>query len=112
MLRGERHWMIMLLLLIYTAIAEGVSYVPDPSPCLIEIQGYKSAYYEQHEKGCAPTHVLALRLVDVSIEGIHRNHDSITAVSTIFIAIFTLTLWRSTHKMWLAGEQQINVAKK
>lgn len=32
------------------------------------------------------------------------NHDAITALATLFIALFTLTLWISTRSLWRAGE--------
>jgi hypothetical protein len=35
---------------------------------------------------------------------VHATHDEITALSTLFIALFTLTLWTSTHSLWKAGE--------
>jgi hypothetical protein len=31
---------------------------------------------------------------------IHQNEGAITALATLFIALFTLTLWRSTDKLW------------
>ncbi len=36
---------------------------------------------------------------------VHLNRESITALSTLFIALFTLTLWVSTHNLWKAGER-------
>lgn len=33
-------------------------------------------------------------------------HDTINAISTLLVAIFTFTLWRSTNKLWDAGERQ------
>jgi hypothetical protein len=35
-----------------------------------------------------------------------EHHDSIIALGTIIIAMFTFTLWRSTRKLWEAAEQQ------
>jgi len=45
-------------------------------------------------------------------EFIRKNDGVITSIATIFIALFTLTLWRSTDKLWKAGELQIRAAEK
>jgi hypothetical protein len=34
---------------------------------------------------------------------LYDSRDAVTAVATAFIAIFTLTLWRSTHNLWALG---------
>jgi hypothetical protein len=36
---------------------------------------------------------------------VYEYRDAATAVATIFIAIFTFTLWRSTSNLWLSGER-------
>jgi hypothetical protein len=36
----------------------------------------------------------------------------VTALATIAIAIFTFTLWKSTDKLWKAGEDQFRHAKE
>ncbi len=41
----------------------------------------------------------------------NASHDNILAAGTIMIAIFTLTLWRSTHKLWKAGERQYSLTR-
>jgi hypothetical protein len=38
---------------------------------------------------------------------IYENRDATTAVATAFIAFFTFTLWRSTNRLWRAGERQL-----
>src|ERR1700738_3083753 len=32
------------------------------------------------------------------------THDNVTATATVVIAIFTVTLWFSTYKLWKSGE--------
>lgn len=94
-----------MLWLLIAAIAEGIGYVPDPSPCLAYIEGYKAAYND-YEKHCAPLHVLAFRIFERVSKWLGDNHEVIVAAATVIIAVFTVTLWRSTDKMWLAGEKQ------
>src|SRR5437667_393811 len=33
---------------------------------------------------------------------VHQNEGAITALATLLIALFTLTLWRATDKLWEA----------
>ena len=49
--------------------------------------------------------------MDCEGEFIHANEGVITALSTIFIALFTLALWRSTDRLWTAGEKQLRQAR-
>lgn len=61
-------------------------------------------------KGFAVTINSAERLVCLfvfkNLRFIERNHDTLNAISTLAVAIFTFTLWASTQKLWLAGENQ------
>ena len=41
------------------------------------------------------------------VEWLETHDGAITALATIAIAGFTYTLYRSTEKLWKAGEQQI-----
>ena len=37
---------------------------------------------------------------------LYESRDAINAIATAFISIFTFTLWRSTDRLWEAGEKQ------
>jgi hypothetical protein len=52
----------------------------------------------------------AMAFAECEGEFLHKNEGVITAVSTILIALFTLTLWRSTNRLWEAGERQFNAS--
>jgi hypothetical protein len=43
---------------------------------------------------------------------IYEYRDAATAIATGFIALFTFTLWRSTYKLWAAGEKQLTAAQR
>ena len=43
---------------------------------------------------------------------IDRYHDTLNAVSTLAVAIFTATLWQTTKRLFRAGERQIEIASK
>jgi len=43
---------------------------------------------------------------------INENKDAITAISTLLIAIFTFTLWRSTEKLWKATKATIDLTRQ
>jgi len=101
---------LIWLLILWTA--EGMSLVPDPSPCLFEIEGYKSAYYQQNEKGCAPFHIVATWSIDGLGGSFKENNAAIQAYAALVVAIFTVTLWQSTEKMWVASANQLSHAER
>jgi hypothetical protein len=41
-----------------------------------------------------------------------QNNGVITAAATVFIALFTLALWRSTDRLWGASERQTRIARR
>jgi hypothetical protein len=51
----------------------------------------------------------------MSADGFARNPEAVAAgvgaIATIFIAIFTFTLKRSTDKLWVAGKDQLKLAR-
>jgi hypothetical protein len=49
---------------------------------------------------------------DCATETVDANHDPVLALGTIVIAVFTGTLWWSTHKRWQAGERQTRVSRQ
>jgi hypothetical protein len=63
--------------------------------------------------------ILALLLFEAVISGysllglsliadwIERRHDLVGAIATAVIAVFTITLWRATNKMWRSSESQL-----
>jgi hypothetical protein len=77
------------------------------APCLV-ISKYPSTYYQFDRETCAPLHEGIKRALAFFSE--HLSHDNITAAATVCIAIFTYTLWRSTHAMWLVTNQSLRVA--
>ena len=40
------------------------------------------------------------------LDWIDRHHDVVIALGGLAVALFTFTLWRSTHRLWEAGEKQ------
>ena len=45
------------------------------------------------------------------ISVLNDDAGAISAIATIAVAAFTLTLWRSTDKLWRAGERQLKIAQ-
>lgn len=76
-----------------------------------------AAHYEICEatkegaKECASYNVLSYALHKLGA-AIDAYNGVITAIATAFIAWFTLTLRRSTDKLWLAGEKQIEFLRE
>jgi hypothetical protein len=69
---------------------------------------------QSHQENCAPFKVLAVRsLSDLRLaigQFIDTNKDDIAALSAVAVALFTFTLWLSTHRLWRAGERQLDAA--
>jgi hypothetical protein len=61
-------------------------------------------------KECARYHVIGFAAREIG-RGLEAYNGLITAIATIFIAWFTLTLRLSTDKLWEAGTEQLNLAR-
>jgi hypothetical protein len=61
---------------------------------------------EAQQESCAPYQVVPFVAIKV-IQTLDKLGGVITALATIAIAIFTLTLKRATDKLWDAGEKQL-----
>jgi hypothetical protein len=64
------------------------------------------------QKRAANFSVLLRRRQDCLGLFVHQNEGAITALATIFIALFTLTLWRSSERLWEASENQRALSEK
>jgi hypothetical protein len=51
-------------------------------------------------------------LLFAALEFCNKNGEAITAVGTLSIAGFTLTLWRSTDKLWASGEKSLRLTQR
>ena len=47
---------------------------------------------------------------DCTFVFLYDSREATAAIATAFIAIFTFSLWRSTDRLWEAGEKQIAIA--
>jgi hypothetical protein len=63
------------------------------------------------KKRIADFSILARQRKDCLGALIHRNESAITALATIFIALFTLTLWQSTDRLWEASDKQAQLTR-
>jgi len=86
----EPRWAMGLTWLAILIFVEAISFVPDPSPCIVQIEGYQR---------CAPAHVVILSALHGATNWIEANDKGIVAVASLIIAFFTITLWRSTDEM-------------
>ena len=95
---------------LYLAAAELSSCLPSYSFSCILISDENSAKDYSGNQSCATVHEAVFRFV--RFIWVNANHDNINAFAAVAIAVFTFTLWRSTLKLWEAGEKQIIVASK
>ncbi len=67
----------------------------------------QTADNDTDHQSCATLFEGIVRLVRFVLEG--TTHDNVTALATVMIAAFTLTLWLSTRALWQAGERQLKL---
>ena len=101
--------LMTLVWLIYFSFAELSSLGPSKaSACILISEEAKTENYSG-DYSCAPMHEAIFRL----LRGIWDNasHDNVIAFGTILIGVFTYVLYRSTNKLWEAGEKQFRLAR-
>jgi hypothetical protein len=97
-----------LVWLIYFSFAELLSLLPaQASSCILKSEEAQAENYSG-DYACASMHEAIFRFAKF-IWG-EPGHDNVVAFGTVLIAVFTFVLYRSTEKLWLAGERQIDVA--
>jgi len=66
---------------------------------------------EQEAAGdyCGTHHIIFIALW-LGIGVLDRYGNVVSAISTVAIAVFTYTLWKSTHRLYIAGEKQRRIA--
>lgn len=113
---GLRKWAVVLLLAVATVAG---SLIPPPRQ-QIHAQQEKASSYERAEKG-QPAFVFLI--IDGTLDigkgfvrflGANATEiaAAITALATIAIAWFTLTLRAATDRLWSAGKDQLRVAER
>jgi hypothetical protein len=90
----------------YFLFAEMLSWVTSnwPSPCLLISEHQPTDYQPSHET-CATVHEGIARALSFLWD--HATPNNISVAATVVIAVFTLTLWRATDRLWDAGERQL-----
>jgi len=112
----RRHWMSVSLALI-VGLSEVAILAQAPVDRTDKNEAAQDASEAQHSSRQIPPLAFAWvpirdRLVAafyVNLRFIDRYHDTLNAVSTLAVAIFTATLWRTTKGLFDAGERQIRL---
>jgi hypothetical protein len=94
-----------LVWLIYFSFAELLSLMPSRAPSCILISEEANSENYSGDYACASMHEAIFRFARYIWE--NASHDNIIAFGTILVAIFTYVLYRSTNKLWDAGERQL-----
>lgn len=77
------------------------------------IDAYRDNYLGNEIKGIAPGFIEMLRAsFGCMLSAIGEYFEAITALATIAVATFTCALWWSTHRLWVASDQQIKLARQ
>lgn len=78
-------------------------------PCIV-ISQYQSANDQTGYQACASVHEAIFSFVNFIWD--RANHENILAFGTIMIAVFTLTLWQSTERLWKQTKETVELARK
>jgi hypothetical protein len=100
-------WNMGIVWLLYFLILELLSLAPSASDAPLCILLSNEPNGEHH--ACATMHEAIFRFATFVWE--NASHDNIIAAGTIAIAAFTYVLFRSTDKLWIAGESQRKLAE-
>ena len=101
---------MMFVWMVYILFAELLSLLPSQAPsCILKSEEANAENYSG-DYACASMHEAILRATRYLWD--NASHDNVIAFGTILIALFTFVLYRSTTKLWLAGEKQIEIALK
>jgi hypothetical protein len=98
-----------LVWLIYFSFAELSSLLPSQASSCILISEEASTENYSGDYACSSMHEATFRLVRCIWD--NASHDNVVAFGTILIAVFTYVLYRSTSKLWEAGEKQFKLAR-
>jgi len=91
--------------LIYFSFAELLSLLPSKASSCLVLKEEANVENFSGEYACASMHEGVIRLVRSLWD--NASHDNVIALGTVLIAIFTYVLYRSTDKLWEAGERQL-----
>jgi hypothetical protein len=102
MLNRADKWYLAYLATGYVAFAEILSWETSKWPACLVASEYQNASYQAGNGTCATLHEGVMRFL-AFIWG-YVTHDNVSAAAAVVVAIFTLTLWRSTRLLWLSSE--------
>jgi len=96
-------WGVAWLLFLYF-IFRIIGWIPAESQ-LCQYNDYTS---KEHCVTYSTEYVLAIE----TARFLNYNAGAIAAIASVFVALFTWTLWRSTHLLWEVGREQHNAAMR
>jgi hypothetical protein len=101
---------MVLLWIGFIAFAEILSWETRHwPPCFVYVDEGQEGSQQSDQQECATFHVSLFKLAIWGSRLLENHTETITAIATVFIALFTLTLWRATNRMWESGERQLNL---
>ena len=76
-----------------------------PNECIGQQGNARAAYYD------CPRHLILFYPLNWVGRFARLNDSAFVALSGLAVALFTFTLWRSTEKLWAAGERQYRLSQ-
>jgi hypothetical protein len=96
--KKEHHW---IMAAIFAIALSGIMIVASPSGETSQV--HKQAGETKYQQ---PAKDITDGIITIAGGWIERNKDAVNAVSTIFVALFTFSLWRATVALWKVSDLQ------
>jgi hypothetical protein len=84
----------------------------DPSMLPDDIREHCESQDQPGEEYCTAYRAWVVPALDGISGFLNANSDAITAVATVFIMLFTATLWRANTRLWEASNRSADVAER
>src|ERR1043166_2203791 len=101
----DRAFFGAIIWIIYLGTLQILSWALSDAPLCILVSDKNQAENQPGNYACATLFEGIARAARFVWE--HAGHDNVVAFGTLLIAVFTFTLYRSTTRLWEAGEKQI-----
>jgi len=99
-----------LVWLVYFSMAELLSLMPSQAASCILINEEANTENYSGDYACASMHEAIFRFAKCIYA--NASHDNIAALGSVAVAVFTYTLWRSTHNLWETTRESVIATKQ
>jgi hypothetical protein len=105
----QRYWTAIVVIIAALVVADLV--ISSTATCHPPPPGSTEAVKQQYNEHCSYLHGPLLISLEWLIDNIDEHDGFFVVLFTAVLAAFTAALWRSTDKLWEAGERQLKTTR-